>query len=501
MLKNLSIKLRLSILTIVSLTIVLVAIAVITITMFKKEVGTIIENQTVEKMQLLDAFLNDHLATPIALVENTAAEIETAKTPKQIAKVEQELALAARSINGILGLHAAYDGDRILYSSEKLTLADDYDATKRDWYIDAKENAGQIRITEPYVDALTGSLIVGISKTMANNQGIVTLDLDLSFLEGLFSSVNIGQEGYTFVVDNSGNVLYHPKYEQNKSLVEEPVFESFLAETFTQKELNGETVYVSRYHNELMNWQIGSIYTEDEIDHVYKDIVLPIVLLITFCVFILAAVFYYVIARTIKPINTVTNFAEQVAQGNLKERIEVESKDEIGRLGSTFNEMTDGLKTMIHNVDDTASQLNAFSQELSASVEENVQSIHQVVENIQSVADQTRDQLKSTDNVQQAMTDMSDEVTIISQNMVEVKQSSLTAEQKTTNGVLAISDVIQQMEFIEESAKQTATNFNQLIQVAHEIDTFSLVIATDAVRAFQDQNNLSVDGIAGSDTL
>lgn len=481
-LKNLSIKLRLAILTIIALTVVLTSITVVTINKFKKEVATIIENQTTEKMELLDTFLVDHLATPITLVENTAGNIGTAATPEEIAAVERELSLAARSVNGILGLHAAYDGDRILYSSEKLTLAADYDATKRDWFLDAKEHPGEVRITDPYVDALTGNLIVGISKTMANNQGVVTLDLDLSFLKDLFSSVNIGQDGYTFAIDQKGTVLYHPNFKQNESLVDNEVFEPFMANSFAELERDGEKILVSRYHNELMNWEIGSIYTFDEIKYVYKGMVWPIIFLNAFCIILLAAIFYFVIARTLKPLTTITDFAQQIAQGNLKDRLTVETKDEVGQLGTAFNEMTDGLKTMIHQVDGTANELNTFSNELSASVEENVQSIYQVVENIQMVAEQTRDQLSSTEHAQLAMTQMSEEVSVIMQNMQEVKQSSQVAEQETTNGVAIITDTMQQLDLIEQSANQTAENFNELIQVANKIDTFSQVITDIAAQ-------------------
>ena len=479
--RNLSIKLRLIILIFVSVTVVLTGVTVTSIKLFKQHIATIIDEETTEKVEFLNTLLDDHLATPITLVENTAAEIAVANTPEKAKQVEENLVLAARSINGILAFHAAYD-DKKMYSSDQVEYDQSYDPTKRDWYIDAKEHAGEVRITAPYIDAITGKLIVGVSKTMANNQGVITLDLDLSFLEELLTSINIGKEGYAFVLDNAGNVLYHPNYEQNESMVDDPAYEPFMADTYVELERDGTTAYLNRYHNELMNWQIGSLYTQKEITTVSNQIILPITIVNVCSVFILLCLVYVMISRSLKPLTTVTDFAEQVAQGNLKDRMTVQTNDEIGRLGNTFNEMTDGLASMIHNVDGTADQLNAFSQELSASVEENVQSIHQVVDNIQTVADQTRDQLKSAHNVQRAVTDMSDEVNIIADNMQQVKHSSQVAEQETTNGVSVISEVMQQMHVIEQSSKETATNFNELITVVNEIDKFSQVIADIAAQ-------------------
>ena len=485
MLKNLSIRLRLVVMMMVSLTLVLTTVTVITINFFKQEVQTIFAGETEEKIEYLNSFLDGHLATPFALVENTAAEISVARTPEQIAQVENELVLAARSINGILGLHAAYKGDKNLYSSENLLLEADYDANTREWYVDAMANPDKVLVTDPYVDAISGALIVGVSKAMSNGQGVVTLDLDLTFLEELFSSIKIGEQGYTFVIDNFGNVLYHPKYEQNKSLTEDSIFEPFMANTYVEVERDGEALFMNRYYNEKMNWQIGSLYTEEEIDNVYKGMVVPIIVMNVICILALLIIFYIVISRSLKPIATVTNFAQQVAQGNLKERVTVASNDEVGQLSTSFNEMTDGLVTMINHVDGTATQLNSFSHELSASVEENVQSIHQVVDNIQTVANQTRDQLTSADKVHQAVSDMSDGLNIIFENMHQVKESSHTAEKETTNGVEVMSHVMQQMQQIEQSANLTATNFKELMSVANEIDTFSKVISDIA-----DQTNL-----------
>jgi GAF domain-containing protein len=47
--------------------------------------------------------------------------------------------------------------------------------------------------------------------------------------------------------------------------------------------------------------------------------------------------------RSLKPLDTLTSFAEQVASGDLEQRVSIESKDEIGRLAQSFNHMADEL--------------------------------------------------------------------------------------------------------------------------------------------------------------
>ncbi len=69
------------------------------------------------------------------------------------------------------------------------------------------------------------------------------------------------------------------------------------------------------------------------------------------------------------PIERLTDTAEQIAGGNLTARASVESGDEIGRLATTFNTMTNQLSQTIHDLEDAHNKLEqrveARTQELS----------------------------------------------------------------------------------------------------------------------------------------
>lgn len=176
-----------------------------------------------------------------------------------------------------------------------------------------------------------------------------------------------------------------------------------------------------------MNWQIGSIYPYEDVKDAYVGMRLPIIYLNALFILMISVIFYFIIGRFLNPLRKVTEVAELVAQGNLKQYVDIRTEDEIGQLSGSFNHMTASLKTMIHAVDDTSGKLNTFSHDVSASIEENVQSIHQVVEHIQTVANQSAEQLQSTAQVQRVVNNMGDEVNHIASNMNELKE----AEQHT----------------------------------------------------------------------
>ena len=484
-LKKLSIRAKLITLLVIALTVVMTLVTVITINLFKNEVQDIFQAETEEKVAFLNTYLESYMDTPINLVEKTASTVSLAKTDEEKAELEEALAQKASSIEGILGLHAAFDGDKKLYSSEDLSLDTDYDANTRDWYIQSKQKPDDIIVTDPYVDAITGNLIVGVSKAMASGQGVVTLDLDLAFLEELMSSIKIGEKGYAFVLDNEGKVLYHPNYEQNDSLTDISFYKDFLDNNYLETQSNGKDVYINRFYNEQMSWQIGSLYTKDEIEKISNPLILPSTIINFISIISLAAIFYFIIKKFLSPLTNISRVAEKVADGKLTEELTVHTQDELGRLSNSFNKMTGSLKDMIGQVDETANKLTEVSTDVSANIEENVQAIHQVVANVQEVSQQSREQLQMVENVQQLVTQMGEDVLNISDNMDVVKSSSEITERHTSEGVSVMNEALQKMNFIEVNAKETENNFGELMAVANQIDSFS-----DVIRGIADQTNL-----------
>lgn len=66
--------------------------------------------------------------------------------------------------------------------------------------------------------------------------------------------------------------------------------------------------------------------------------------ILSFILFVISIVFAYFLSKTFsKPMLNITKTAENIAEGNYSTRIKVNSKDEIGRLSETINNMAEGL--------------------------------------------------------------------------------------------------------------------------------------------------------------
>ena len=74
---------------------------------------------------------------------------------------------------------------------------------------------------------------------------------------------------------------------------------------------------------------------------------------------------YLIASGVVKPIEHLVKITDKVASGDLGQKVEISSKDEIGMLASRFNEMTKGLKQLIDEKEGVMIELKNLNKELS----------------------------------------------------------------------------------------------------------------------------------------
>ncbi|HSG69889.1 MAG TPA: ATP-binding protein [Planctomycetaceae bacterium] len=73
---------------------------------------------------------------------------------------------------------------------------------------------------------------------------------------------------------------------------------------------------------------------------------------------------YFVVGRIVRPILTLTDSAELIASGNLQQRVDLASRDELGTLAEAFNFMGEQLANRIEELQQQSQELSRNSQRL-----------------------------------------------------------------------------------------------------------------------------------------
>lgn len=193
------------------------------------------------------------------------------------------------------------------------------------------------------------------------------------------------------------------------------------------------------------------------------------------------------ISRTIvKPLNHLMDAAKYIANSDLTQPdIEIHSKDEIGQLGTIFNNMKANLHLLIRSVQGNALQLTAAAEELSASTEEITATTEDVTKQLETTSYAAQTSATSANESARAMDETAQGVQRIAESSQVLHQSAMDTSTTAIKGTEIIEQAKIQMLTINESTSTVNELVQKLAQQTIEIENMTKVI-TDIT----DQTNL-----------
>lgn len=202
---------------------------------------------------------------------------------------------------------------------------------------------------------------------------------------------------------------------------------------------------------------------------------------------LIGALVAYVIGRMISlPVAAVVQSASRIAAGDLTgEPIVVRNKDEIGDLAQAFNIMSANLRTLIHQVGDSAERVAASSEELTASTEQTATATEQVAITMGEIATGMDTQVRMASDGFQTMNELTTGFQQVTENTLHMSEEATKVSVKTISGSESVQSAIGQM----NSIQGTVSNLSVVIQELsrHSQDIVKMV---DSISEISAQTNL-----------
>lgn len=252
------------------------------------------------------------------------------------------------------------ENGRILLNDDTEAINPNVNIKSKSWYKRALEAKGKIILTSAHVQNVIDHKyrwVVNLSRAVIDpvtNEpiGVFWVDLNFKVLSDLCESINLGNKGYVFVLDENGDIVYHPKQQLlYTGLKSEHILEvmSSKQDSFViyNKDKSQEKLYTISRSNKTGWSVIGVAYTKELVKNEDK---VRLMYFISACILFLCAVLIsYLLSKQIsRPIKLLKESMKEVEKGNFEPASDIVISDsEIGKLGKAFSIMTERIGTLM----------------------------------------------------------------------------------------------------------------------------------------------------------
>ena len=237
-----------------------------------------------------------------------------------------------------------------------------------DYYLLAK-NSGEAVILNPYLypiggkEVLITSIVVPI-KIEGKFVGVAGVDISLDSIQKINNSIKLYKSGFGTIISNDGTIVAHKSHnlvgKNSYNLVDsksvnkiKSAIKSGQALSITdlspdtQKELY--KVYTPIHTNSTSTpWSLMITIPLDEVKQESNALLTLSIIIGSIGIIILTLAIAWITKRLIKPILKVVEQIKKIADGDLTvEKLDIQSKDEIGQLAVAMNGMTSNTRTLI----------------------------------------------------------------------------------------------------------------------------------------------------------
>lgn len=258
----------------------------------------------------------------------------------------------------IYNVAAVAENGRYIMNRGEEDLTPYIDIRKLDWYQAAMESPTGITVSSSHVqNAIKSSYkwVITLSRVLVNNrtgakEGLFFIDLNYSAISDLCNNNTIGNKGYIFVLDDKGNVIYHPKQQLMYGGLHTEHIEEIMAcekDSLTVRDGTERKLYtLSR--SQKTGWTVvGAAYTSE----LLKNNKQARMLYILAAAILILAVFAIsnILSREItKPLRRLSESMSRVEKGEFdRANVDVTMENEIGSLGKSYNLMTERIHTLM----------------------------------------------------------------------------------------------------------------------------------------------------------
>lgn len=312
-------------------------------------------------------------------------------------KLEGDMLNALQQAQASGDFQSTYFGnsDGKMFDSDPSIDNTDYNPLTRPWYQYAQQ-AGKAIITKPYLDVTSNLPVVSIAQPTRN--GVVGGDVSIASLVESVNNMALPANGYAIMMHKDGSVIAYkdPKKvmgkvsdiddQLNTKLVQSSIQRGELIPAYFETEGRDKLLWAVDIPN--TDWQLAFVLDKKTLEAPLTNLMLTQLGLAALALIVSVLAISWLLSLLLGPLTRVSQALSRIADGNgdLTQRIEVDSQDEVGVLADSFNRFVSSQHGLISHIRQLATELDLDAERSLCTNQTSVEELQRQQQEVAMVA-------------------------------------------------------------------------------------------------------------------
>lgn len=410
----------------------------------------------------IDSFFTEIIHTADILSDNP--DIINCRKDQEAKKRILHLYKKFKEVNkNITYLYSGYEDGKLVIND--YTPPEDYDATTRPWYIEAKKADGKLSIGNPYQEIKTKEWLISSSKLLRNDNnndiGAIAVDCSINDIANFINKELYYNTGYNILINNEGKILIHNNAELLGKKIDEVIKITDDKQDLKRGVIDNKEYFIKFNKINSTGWSLITVIAVDEIMSKIISVLL-ISILILILISVIAAVFIIILLNKtiITPITSLANKLNLISEGHIIEPSNKELnkyKGEIKTLFSNLNKLMSFLKSLLIGIKNELGDVEKKDKHILTSMDFLKEESQQITNNTSNIKKLIMNQSNSIDRINVII----EKVTTI----INEQDSKINLQfENIMNSSNLIKDIVGNVKKISDSLNSNSKEFDNLVK-------------------------------------
>ncbi|MFL1805356.1 methyl-accepting chemotaxis protein [Plesiomonas shigelloides] len=395
--------------------------------------------------------------------------------------------------------------DGVMHDADPTIDRSQYDPRSRPWYQEASQQ-GKMITTKPYLGVAAEGTILTIAQPVNTGlvSGVVGGDLAINAIVEDISKMVLPADGFAILMHKDGTVIAYK--DAAKAMRSASEIDNDLNNQTIEQSKNGHTLTPLYFEQEQRDklvwatnipdtdWELVLVLDKDTLEAPLQNLLLTQLGLALLVLVGSIGAISYLIGVLLGPLGNVARALARIADGNgdLTQRIVVNTQDEVGQLADSFNRFVGSQHQLITQIRALATELNADAERSLVINQEAVSELQRQQQDVTMVATAVTEMASATQEIANSA----------EQTATAAQQSTASSEQgkvlvnKTRQSINNLADEVSEATEVIGALSQHAQAISGILStiqgIAEQTNLLALNAAIEAARAGEQGRGFAV---------